>query len=168
MCIMIDNNKIKWFIEGLFSSYHRELIHSARKRLPSHEDAEDIVNEVWYIATIKAELLYEHPNKIAWLYSVLDLCIKKFFSKHKREVQTMPLDEALLNKLAIEEDYCLENDGLEKYKNLLTELEWEYVYYRFYEGMDNDEIAEKVSKSYSSITSIGNRVKKKIKFFFMT
>lgn len=92
---------------------------------------------------------------------VSDFCIKKFLSKRKREVQTVPLNDMVLDVLLTEKD-DLGKEILGGYKNLLTDLEWKYIQYRFQEELSN-QIAKKVHKSYTSITSLGNRVRRKLK-----
>ena len=72
-------------------------------------------------ATVFAEDLYNHPNKIAWLMKWLNICIKRYkYSELKRILKKdengnsyvlkyMPefvsLDDVLLNKMLIEENY---------------------------------------------------------------
>lgn len=159
----MNRNEINAFIEGLYRTYHSELLQYAKGRI-SKEDAEDVINELWHMAVMKAELLYDHPNKVAWLYSALNICILRYRSNKKSEAKTIPIDDEILGTIGREDTY---QEGIfEEYKEFLTESEYKYIIYKFDKGMSNQEIADILNKSYSSVTSLGNRIKNKIKKSF--
>ncbi|NMA49186.1 MAG: hypothetical protein GX947_05375 [Tissierellia bacterium] len=75
------------------------------------------------------------------------------------------LDDVLLNKMLVEENYY-EGELFEEYKDILTDAEFEYIKMKFSDLYSTKEISLLKNKNYSAITSMGNRVKEKLKRYF--
>ena len=180
----MDNKEIEVFITELFYRHNSILLKTAIRRLNNDKEAaEDVTNELWIVATVFAEDLYNHPNKIAWLMKWLNICIKRYkYSELKRILKKdengnsyvlkyMPefvsLEDVLLNKILVEENYY-EGELFEEYKDILTDAEFEYIKMKFSDLYSTKEISLLKNKNYSAITSMGNRVKEKLKNILIT
>jgi DNA-directed RNA polymerase specialized sigma24 family protein len=178
----MDNKEIEVFITQLFYLHNNILLKTATRRLNNDINAaEDVTNELWVVATVFAEDLYNHPNKIAWLMKWLNICLKRYkYSEVKRirkkdengdnyvlkyMPEFIPLDDVLLNKLVVEEN-LYEGELFDEYKNILTDAEFEYIKMKYYDLYSTKEISLLKNKNYSAITSMGNRVKYKLKKYF--
>ncbi|SNS67606.1 RNA polymerase sigma factor, sigma-70 family [Anaerovirgula multivorans] len=179
---MEKKDKLDDFIEEMVRTYYDELFKVAKKRIGNIEDAQDILNELWYMATYKAKDLYEHPNKIAWLYTGLNFCIKRYRTRsisriQKRtengqmiteigSIETVPINTHNENKLQYHEEFY-NGELFEEFQKILSESEMKYLLSKFRDDLDNKSIAKKEEKSYSAITSLGYRVKEKIKKYLI-
>ena len=167
------------FIGELYLKYSEKLLIVAIKRVENESVAQDMVDQTFEIAILKAESLYAHPHKLAWLYTVLDFCIRKYrvANTYRKTVineqgektieyeyiQSVPIDE-LLNPLSIEESFY-EGVLFEYYKEILTEKEMKYLLYRFEYGLETTEISELLGTTDTATTSFGWRIRNKIKKF---
>lgn len=175
---MQDEHEV--FIENLYLKYHKELYLTAFQFTKNEQDAEDIVNEIFCIAILKADTLVNHQNKIAWFYKVLYCCIKKikFQNSYRKsyiddngKTQTKYIKPQFVCYNEEEIDLIFEHVELyegklfEEYKDILTETEFKYLIYKFEYGFDTDQISKLLNKSKTATTSFADRIRKKIKNF---
>ena len=176
----LDKSAKDMFITELFKEYEELLYNTARARLAVQDDAKDAVGYVFYMAIIKADELYEHENKIAWLYRVLDNAIKKL--KHINSVrrtvvgevndkvrkynyiETVPMENL---GIAAEASNFNINEWIDELRQFLTEEEICYVVGRFEYLFTAKELSDILGKSYSATTSFGNRTLHKVKKYFL-
>ena len=173
------NEEMRNFIGELYQKYSDKLLIAARKRIDGETAAQDVVDKTFEIAILKAESLYAHPNKLAWLYKVLDFSVRKYIAidTYRKTVineqgektveynyiQSIPIEE-LVKELSIEESFY-EGELFDSYKSVLSEKEIKYLIYKFEYDLDTAEISERLGTTNTGTTSFGWRIKNKIKKF---
>lgn len=165
----------------LYQKHNKALFNTAYSILGDNELANDVVAETYTLAAYKIEILYNHPQKAAWLYKVMYNKIKEIY--HTRfitdsatgertkitEVQYENI-EYFMNALT-ENPYDKivdEIDGEEllgKYKKPLNNTEYKFIKQRFIEDKTLFEVADELDISYDSSRHLWSRIKKKIKNF---
>ena len=157
-------------ITKLYEAYSKELFVLASHRLVDQQNAEDAVQMVFFIATVRIEKLMESENKRLWLAKVMSNVIKQYLY-NKKYTSDGRLREILTDIIEDEgyyDVYEFEYSGeIEALKDVLKEREYQYVVERFVKCRSNQELAEVFGLSYSGVTSFGDRVLKKIKKYFL-
>ncbi len=123
------------FLEELYEQNYAHLHRLAFLKLKNNEDAEDMVHEVFMVASNSMDTLMEHENPRAWLFKTLTFRIKNEKRRHARR-RNISLEE--IGDLAAPEaeeplEFVLPSDFTDKEKELLTL----HIQNRF----DYDEIA---------------------------
>ena len=173
------NEEMTDFITELYLKYNEKLCIVAGKRLGDETVAQDIVDETFEIAILKVDSLYTHPNKLAWLYKVLDFTIRKYFAANTyrktsldnqgkriteyKYIQSVPIED-FINKLSIEEDFY-DGNVFDNYQSILSEKEIKYLIYKFEYGLDTAEISRLLGTTNTGTTSLAWRIRNKIKNF---
>jgi RNA polymerase sigma factor (sigma-70 family) len=80
-------------VSGVFAGYRGRLEHFIRQRVPSLEDAEDIVQEIFYQFTRMDSLAAPVEQTAAWLYRVAHNMISNWRSKKRDEPYPVEYDE---------------------------------------------------------------------------
>ena len=185
-----ENFNSKKFLSDIYMKYSKRLYEVALVRTENDEDARDAVSETFYIAALKIEILHKHPNKIAWLYKVLDFCIKRSHyentirsSKDKtkdsqkvahdkksevRKVSFISIDSnestSFTNKLSYDDDFY-DGNIFEELRDVLDEHEIKYLIYKYEYDLATTHISKKLGMSYTATTSLASRIKNKLKKF---
>lgn len=160
------NDKDADLISRLYDAYGEELFLIARHRLMDKEKANEAVQEVFFIATIKIKKLRDHDNKKLWLVETLSNVVKRILC-NKKYTKDGRLREILVDH--IEEQGCYDVYDFEELgvikdlKDVLKEREYRYIEERFINDKSNQEIADAFGLSYSGAASFGDRVLKKVK-----
>ncbi len=66
----MDSEKER-FIERLFKDEHKKLLVASQHMIGDYEDAEDLVQDVFALATLHCDKLMNHPKPAAWLMLTL-------------------------------------------------------------------------------------------------
>ncbi|MCD8090697.1 MAG: sigma-70 family RNA polymerase sigma factor [Clostridiales bacterium] len=137
----MDSEK-RAFLEKLYNDYSERLYAYVYCRTGDYDLSIDIVLETYLTAAEKIDEVYDHPNRLGWLYKTvkfktLEACRKKYVSDgksgRKYPVEVEALDEQNGN-IADEKDCfeeIIENDAFEEYGKLLSKREFEYITYRY-------------------------------------
>lgn len=82
-------------IVSLYKSEYKKLFSVAYRLVKTTEAAEDLIHDVFYLATIHQETVLHHPNQEGWLMFTLK---KLAFNELRRAENrlTVPLEKALL------------------------------------------------------------------------
>ena len=70
------NQQQREFIEALFETHGKKLLQCAYRQTKNVERSKDLVQEVFYTASKKSSILFDHPNASAWLYVTLKYLIQ--------------------------------------------------------------------------------------------
>ena len=73
-------------ITSAYKSEHKRLLGYIRKRIPVSDEAEDILQDIFYQLTIGFNDIRRIESLTAWLYRVADNRITDLFRKRKHEV----------------------------------------------------------------------------------
>lgn len=161
------------FIEDLYQAYYEKVYKVVYIRLQEKEKAKDVTQEVFYIAAVHAEKLMQHPNKIGWLFETANKCTKReiYNKKSKRNeegklevIKEVPLFDLPEVVLQYQESF-FEESLTKEIEGILTEKEKKFVKLRYEDDLKYEDIAKKLKINVSASTSLGSRVKKKIKNF---
>ena len=66
----MDSEKER-FIERLFKDEHKKLLVASQHMIGDYEEAEDLVQDVFALATLHCDKLMNHPKPAAWLMLTL-------------------------------------------------------------------------------------------------
>lgn len=173
----LDTDKM---IEDLYMKYYNELYQRAVTLLGDYEKAEDVIQDTFVVVITKKETVKNHQNKKAFLYQVLNYCIKKKVYENMHRVRRKNIDGKTetkhyhINTIKLEEgeetpllyyDQYFEEELFEDYKELLTEREFLLLTYKYKDGLTVTEIADRLHSTYTNITTMTYTIHKKIKFF---
>ncbi|MBR2593216.1 MAG: sigma-70 family RNA polymerase sigma factor [Firmicutes bacterium] len=152
-------------LDKLYDTYSEKLYIIARYRL-GEEYAKDAVQMVFLIAAKNIDVVFNHSNKNLWLYKTMNNVIKQLLYNKKytsdKKLREVSIDQIMV--FGVSDEYEFDNLGIIlELKNVLREKEYRYVTERFVNGHSNQELAGIFNMSYSSITSFGTRVLKKVK-----
>jgi RNA polymerase sigma factor (sigma-70 family) len=114
-------------ISSAYKSEHKRLLGYIRKRIPVSDEAEDILQDIFYQLTVGFNDIRRIESLTAWLYRVADNRITDLFRKRKHEVIRFrdigPEGEE--GPLTLEE--ILPSVGTTPYDEDLKEMIWETI-----------------------------------------
>ena len=114
-------------ITSAYKKEHKRLLGYIRKRIPISNEAEDILQDIFYQLTIGFNDIRRIESLTAWLYRVADNRITDLFRKRKHEVirfrDSVPDGEE--GPLTLEE--ILPSVGTTPYDEDLKEMIWETI-----------------------------------------
>ena len=152
-------------IANLYQRYAPELLQYIRRHVPSQEDAEDVLLEVFIAALEKPDLsAMSEQEQLAWLRRVAH---NKFVDFHRRSTRrpSIPLQDVQY-ELYDEDDRAPEAVALghEQHTLLrthlasLSQIQQEILRLRFAEDLHCPEIARRLDKSDGAIRTMLSRV----------
>jgi RNA polymerase sigma factor (sigma-70 family) len=114
-------------ITSAYKSEHKRLLGYIRKRIPVSDEAEDILQDIFYQLTIGFNDIRRIESLTAWLYRVADNRITDLFRKRKHEVISFmdSVPEGEEGPLTLEE--ILPSVGTTPYDEDLKEMIWETI-----------------------------------------
>lgn len=114
-------------ITSAYNSEHKRLLGYIRKRIPISEEAEDILQDIFYQLTVGFNDIRRIESLTAWLYRVADNRITDLFRKRKHEVisYTKSMPEGEDGPLSLEE--ILPSVGNTPYDEDLKDMIWETI-----------------------------------------
>ena len=161
--------ELNW--KHIIETYQEPLYWHIRRIVVSHDDAKDILQEVFIQAFNNISQL-KHPKAIkAWLYRIATN--KSLRHLESRSNQTTPLDqtpEALLDQLSTN-DNNNENELLIKFQKALQTLppQQKAVFtLRYYDELSYDEISQITGTKKDTLKASYHNAKQKIKTYLQT
>jgi RNA polymerase sigma factor (sigma-70 family) len=114
-------------ITSAYKSEHKRLLGYIRKRIPISEEAEDILQDIFYQLTVGFNDLRRIESLTGWLYKVADNRIIDLFRKRKHEVISYSdsVQESDEGPLTLEE--ILPAVGTKPYDEDLKDMIWETI-----------------------------------------
>lgn len=149
---------------------YAEKIKNYLRRKVSNDDfvAEDLTSQTFEKAlrNIKG-FQWKGVSFSAWLYTIANNTLIDFYRKHKNTADITPEHfENLKDPADLTEDVIIEKDTGDRIKQVLDQLngrEREIINLKFYDGLSNKEIAEKLNISETNVSTIIYRTVKKLK-----
>lgn len=158
------NKEIKdQFFEELMKENYLKLHTFMSRRQQDKEFVYDVLQETFMEAYRKTELLMEHPNTLAWLYTTAKNKMMKMSSKRK---ELFFLDDETVNVLddfGKGEVQYSEIELSETLKSSLGEREYEMFLDYYINGCTSEEIADKYGVEAGGIRMRMSRLKKKLR-----
>lgn len=150
----------------LVRKYQQRVYWLARKMVIDHEDADDIVQEVFIKVWMKIDKFREEASLFTWLYRITTNECLTFLKKKQRRL-FLPLVDVKkeLNSLIDESPYIIGDDIQLKLQKAILQLpdKQRLVFnLRYFENMKFDEIAEITDTSTGSLKASYHHAVKKI------
>jgi len=141
--------------------YQQPLYWYIRKVVLSHEDAEDILQEVFIKAYKRLWQLREKDALKSWLYAIATNEIRRYFKRHRDNapMETLPL------AIIADADPVSDNSVYQIISGALTgmtPLQREVFCLRYYDDMDYDSIAKITGSSKNTLMVSYHEARKKI------
>ncbi len=150
--VSIKSGQIDQF-EFLVKKYSDPVFRFVKLKVKNHEDAEDLVQNV-FISFYKAIDRFDESRSVKpYLYQIVRNELKMFYRSHKT---TLPLKEEIVG--TTEEITVFDQNDL----RVLDKTEKE-ILLMAYEGISYAEIAEQLKKPLNTIRSIIRRARLKVK-----
>jgi len=122
--------------------------------------AEDLTAEVFVRLVEKSDrLVYRGRPLLAWLYTIARNLVTDHYRRAGR-VTMLPLDEHLVaGTTSLEEssEYTLTQQRLAAAIARLTEDQRQVILLKFFEGLDNETVAQMVGKSIGAVKALQHR-----------
>ncbi|MEY8321335.1 sigma-70 family RNA polymerase sigma factor [Lachnospiraceae bacterium 46-61] len=170
----MENGK-QLFLEKLYTLYVEELYNFACKEFHYDKNkADEAIQEMFLIACIKVDTLYQSQYPKEWLKGVLKNVIKRekfrlYIGKTKdgeyKFCREIDIDTIAEENLPIEEMKLYENYLFEELEDILSKREIKFVKERYLNDKTYKDIAKTLQIKESACTSFGNRIHKKVKKF---
>ena len=165
----IEMSKRSRFIESVVSEARHWLLDSVRALVPRYEDAEDIVQDVFYQFTAGYDQIRSLESTSAWLYRTAKNRVSDFYRKRSRTIEGSQLsvtDKGMDSSYLLEEllhdteagperDFDLKSLELrlETAIEALPEPQREVFIWHEIEGLSFKEIAELTEESQNTLLS---------------
>ena len=158
---MDKETKDRFFDELMKKTYDKIYMFVGRG-CKDREFVEDVVQETFYEAYRKAEILMEHPNQIGWLYNTAKNKRLKLWEK-KKDLY-LAYQEYAKEEVAdrIEHDYE-EIELAETIKASVSEKEYDMLCDYYLNGYSSVEVAEKYGVDKGGIRMRMSRLRRKLK-----
>lgn len=159
---MDKETKDKFFNELMEMAYDKIFTFVSRGE-SDLEFAQDVVQETFYEAYRKIELLMEHPNQMGWLYSTAK---NKKMKLGKRRGGIYQLNEECEDNLEAENSGEVEFGEIELAETIkasVSEREYEMLRDYYLNGYNSVEVADKYGIDRGTIRMRISRLKKKLK-----
>lgn len=137
------------WIHTLYLQLYEKLFRAAYRLMGSPESAEDLVQQTFLLALFQGEALRTHPCPEGWLMKALHNLAMNERRRAARQ-QEVPLD-ALFDQAAEADSPPL----AESLPRRLSPQDREVLLWRFEQGLDYDEIAERLGISETGCRSPG-------------
>jgi RNA polymerase sigma-70 factor (ECF subfamily) len=151
-------------IQGLWTDFHRELKGVIVKMTRNSNDADDILQDIFYKIMIHPDRIMQTDNLRQYLFAIARNAVYDHFRKRKHPAgetlldESLPSDEAQQSINAAIAECCMRN-----FVNKLPEKYREAVSLTEFEDLSQKELAEKLQISYSGAKSRVQRGKEKLK-----
>ena len=128
---------------ALYDRYHVELLWYARRRVPTREDAEDLVEHAFYKAPRSIPRKDPRNPFNVWLFYIAKNLITDFYRTQKR---LKPIEDEISTMISAEEEVLSGQLGgpLREAVSGLTDRQREVIHMRFLDGLEYPEIAERL------------------------
>lgn len=154
--------------EELYEEYFPKIYNYIFYRILRREDTEDLVSETFMKA---AKNMHRFDDKKAsfktWIFHIAKNTLTDFYRKQKKEASLD--DENARVEIAVDFDVQFDRIALPKRRALLRELmglkekERMILYYRYFEGYKNREIAKRLGMNESTVGTVLGRTLKKLR-----
>lgn len=142
----MDSEKER-FIERLFKDEHKKLLVASQHMIGDYEDAEDLVQDVFALATLHCDKLMNHPKPAAWLMLTLHN-----LARGKKRLNQSHL-EASISEIEEIPDETEEQHLYELLPTTLSKEDREILIWRYEYQMDYKDIAILLGIAESSCRS---------------
>lgn len=144
---IVPREKVPMDFSSFYAEFYTNIVYYLVKKIGNLQDAEDLAANVFLYC-------YEHfssydPEKASpgtWLYIIVNSRLKNWYrDRHAFQnldelYQTLPDDAPLLEEAMILQE---QRDFLAKALDILSDLERQLVFYRYFKHYSGDEIAKK-------------------------
>ena len=149
------------FRDFYFETY-RDLYRYVNRMEGMQGQAEDVVQEVYYLAYVKWDKIYHHPKPMAWLYVTANYLVKNLRRLAENRTLSLELLQDADSQLVTEADFGKVEWRLMLH-GILSEKDWELLWKYCVEGYQVGELAEQMECSENSIRMRLSRIRRKIK-----
>ncbi len=155
--------------DNIYASYFTKIKNYFKPKVSNDElIAEDLTSQTFEKALKNIDgFKWQGVSFSSWLYTIANNTLIDFYRKNKK---TIKIDDEFYNNIKDEskliEESVIEDDTETRIKEILRELsrrEHTIIILKFYDGLNNKEIAEKVGISESNVGTIIHRITKKLK-----
>lgn len=168
----MDNGK-SLFLEHIYNKYAKVIYKVAFSKLNRDKDkTEEIVQEAFAIACMKVDLIYGSESVLTWLLRVQDYLIKREYFRlciGKGEdgeyifLKEVSIDTLSEEQLPIEQCEFYEETIFEELEEILNSRELKFIRERYLNDKNYKELANELQMTETACTTLGNRVRQKIK-----
>lgn len=176
---MINENKIREACTAnpeqgfrmLLDSFQEPIYWHIRRLVVSHEDAEDIIQEVFIRVFRHLEQFREESSLATWIYKIATNESLRFLKKRREEmVSAEEMQEGLLDKLKTSDYVDYENELAVKFQAAILKLpEKQRVVFnlRYYDELDYDAISRITGDRAETLKVNYHYAKEKIKEYIV-
>ena len=176
---MINETKIREAIAShpdkgfrmLVESFQEPIYWHVRRLVVSHEDAEDVIQEVFIRIFRHLDQFREESSLSTWIYRIATNESLRFLNKQKDEVvSAQEMQEGLINKLMTSEYVDYENELAVKFQAAILKLpEKQRVVFnlRYYDDLDYESISQITGDKMETLKVNYHYAKEKIKEYIV-
>lgn len=177
---MIDENKIRETCASncergfkmLMDAFQVPIYHYIRRLVVSHEDAEDVLQEVFIRVFRHIDSFREESSLSTWIYRIATNESLRLLNKHKEAgvVSTEEVQEELIGKLKASEYIDYDNELAVKFQEAVLSLpEKQRLVFnlRYYDELGYEEIARVLDSKVETLKVNYHYAKEKIKEYIL-
>ncbi|MFD2700917.1 RNA polymerase sigma factor SigZ [Paenibacillus shunpengii] len=148
-------------LETLWIDYHEQIRHFVHKKIREHNDAEDIVQDVFIMASQGLAQLKDEEKCRAWIYQIARNRIADYYRRHRKTEELTDMAEPE------KDEACYSaREAIEGMKSILKKMPDKYreaVELADLKGIPQKELSEFLELSYSGTKSRVQRGREMIK-----
>lgn len=170
------------FYDDLYFTYHNYIYCIIEKIVYSqnYADAEDLCQEVFFLAMKNIDTLRTHPNIKSWLvitaknltmnFNKCKLISQKYINPAERDFDTLLATDEVEHEVfeKIQWEQYINDQIVEEVKSILSEAELQLFHLKFERKLKNDKIAEEMNISPANVNTRSLRIKNKMKEYIRT
>lgn len=153
----------------LYHLYHPKIYRYIYFRVGSEAVAEDLAGDVFVRMVSHIDrFTYRGRPFLAWLYTIARNLMTDYYRREGRATH-LPLDERLVASDVDPDNnapYLIRKEQLSEAMGSLTESQRQVILLKFFEGMDNADIAELLDKTVGAVKALQHRALSSLSRFF--
>ena len=157
-------------LQAIMNQYQQPVYWHIRRLVISHEDAQDIFQEV-FINVYKYLHNFKEKSKLyTWLYRIAtNECLRFFENKKKQLISTDSLDSFFINKLSAYDNEDADAILVKFQKAIMTLPEKQRIVFnlRYYDELSYEEISEITSSTVQTLKANYHFAKEKVKNYMI-
>lgn len=150
------------FFNEIYVEMYEEIYRYIRRMNYDNRMLEDILQETFYEAYKKIDILMEHENYRGWIYKTAKYKIlKSNYYIHKTDETEVELNDSQVQIPNVTKDDNF--IAYEEYKEVLTEKEFNFIMKHYVEGYTYKELAEQENVNVGACKMRASRIIKKLR-----
>jgi len=167
---MVEDQKKILDMEEIYNTYFSPVYNYVYYKLLNRENTEDLVSQVFMKVLSNLDRYDEEKASLkTWIFRITDRTLIDFYRKKKPTVSCDNEESGLENVLFVhfeeqyDQAYSPARQAVKQALKQLPERDRTFIYYKYYLGVTNREIARRMDMNENTVSAILARARQKLK-----